>query len=121
MPSKEEITELAYQRYKTNESYERSVWFLAYYTQKLKTNIKDLRNTINPLQAENLILLLKDDVNGSLIEPDENQVKKLAEQIYDEHPEKSKLNWFIAEKMLILKEIEELIRYNREKIDTPLH
>ena len=121
MPTKEEITELAFQRYKTQEPYEKSIWYLAYYTQKLKANIKDLKNTIDPLQADNLILLLKDDVNGSLIEPNETEVKKLAEKIYAEQPEKSKLHWFIAEKMLIIKEIEELIDYNREQINSSAH
>jgi hypothetical protein len=117
MPTKEEITELAFQRYKSEETYEKSIWYLAYYTMKLKANIKELRNTINPLKAENLIVLLKEDVNGSLIEPDEKQVKELAEQIYAEHPEKSKLHWFIAEKMLIIREIKELVQYNQERID----
>jgi hypothetical protein len=116
MPSKEKITEVAFRRYKSGESYEKSVWYLAYYTEKLKSNIKDYNHSIEPLESENLILLLKDRVNGSLIEPDEKQVRKLAEKIYSDHPEKSKLHWYIAEKILLLDEVEEISRNNLNEI-----
>jgi len=112
MPSKEEITELAFKRYKSGESYEKSVWYLAYYTEKIKINIKDFNNSIEPLESENLILLFKDNVNGALFEPDEEKVRELAEKIYSDQPEKSKLHWYIAEKMLLLEEIEYIIRNN---------
>jgi hypothetical protein len=112
MPTKEEITELAFRRYKSGESYEKSVWYLAYYTEKIKINIKDYNNSIEPLESENLILLLKDNVNGALFEPDEEAVRELAEKIHSDQPEKSKLHWYIAEKMLLLEEIENIIRNN---------
>ncbi|TXT58566.1 MAG: hypothetical protein BAJALOKI1v1_1610004 [Promethearchaeota archaeon] len=115
MPTKEEITELAYRRYKSGESYEKSVWYLAYFTEKIKTNIRDYNNSIKPLQSENLILLLNENVNGSLFEPDEEKVRELAERVYSDHPEKSKLHWFIAEKMLLLEEIENIIRKNYDE------
>ncbi|MBD3214740.1 MAG: hypothetical protein GF311_19170 [Candidatus Lokiarchaeota archaeon] len=112
MPDKEKITELAFRRYKSGESYEKSVWYLAYYTLKINKNIKN-GGAIQPLETDNLVLLLNENINGSLLEPDEAEVKLLAEQIYHEHPEKSKLHWFIAEKILLLKEIEEILNSSR--------
>jgi len=112
MPSKEEITELAYRRYKSGESYEKSIWYLAYYTLKINKNIKN-GGSIQPLETDNLILLLNDNINGSLLEPGEEEVRDLAEHIYYEHPEKSKLHWFIAEKLLLLKEIEDILHSNQ--------
>ncbi|TFF92747.1 MAG: hypothetical protein EU543_05165 [Promethearchaeota archaeon] len=112
MPSKEEITELAYRRYKSGESYEKSIWYLAYYTLKINKNIKN-GGSIQPLETDNLILLLNDNINGSLLEPDEEEIRDLAENIYYEHPEKSKLHWFIAEKLLLLKEIEDILHSNQ--------
>ena len=65
-----------------------------------------------PLETDNLVLLLDDNVNGKLLEPTEKEVKELAETLYHEHPEKSKLHWFIAEKLLLLEEIEKVLREN---------
>ena len=113
MVSKEEITELAFKRYKSGETYERSVWFLAYYTIKINKNIKN-GDSIEPLETDNIILLIDKNVNGKLIEPSENEIKDLAEIIYYEHPEKSKLHWFIAEKILLLREIEKVITQNQK-------
>ncbi|MBY8981499.1 MAG: hypothetical protein KGD57_01000 [Candidatus Lokiarchaeota archaeon] len=112
MPSKEEITELAYKRYKTGESYDKSIWYLAYYTMKINKNINN-GGSIKPLETDNLILLLQDSIDGSLIEPGEEEVREFAELIYLSQPEKSKLNWFIAEKILLLGEIEMVLNIKR--------
>jgi len=111
LPSKEEITELAYKRYKSGESYDKSIWYLAYYTLKINKNIKN-SGTIQPLETDNLVLLLRDSVDGILIEPSEEEVRELAEILYYSQPEKSKLHWFIAEKLLLLGEIEAIL-YNK--------
>jgi len=116
MPTKEKITELAYRRYKSGETYEKSVWYLAYYTLKINKNIKN-GGAIQPLETDNLVLLLNENVNGSLLEPNEMEVKELAEIIYHEHPEKSKLHWFIAEKLLLLREIEDILNSNGNAIN----
>ncbi|MBY9007629.1 MAG: hypothetical protein KGD63_12835 [Candidatus Lokiarchaeota archaeon] len=112
MPSKEEITELAYKRYKTGESYDKSIWYLSYYTLKINKNINNTES-IKPLETDNLILLLQDNTNGSLIEPSEEEIRELAEVLYNSQPEKSKLNWFIAEKLLMLNEIEVVLNKKR--------
>ena len=106
--TKEDVTNLAYRRYKSNESYDDSVWYLAELCVTINKNIKNGYD-IQPLETDNLVLLIRENVNGEILKPTEEEVKKVSEIIYHEHPEKSKLHWFIAEKTLLLKEIESLI------------
>jgi hypothetical protein len=106
--TKEDVTKLAYRRYKSKEAYDDSVWYLAELCVTINKNIKNGYD-IKPLETDNLVLLIRENVNGEVIEPTEEEVKEIAETIYHEHPEKSKLHWFIAEKDLLLKEIKRLI------------
>lgn len=106
--TKEDVTKLAYRRYKSKESYDDSVWYLAELCVTINKNIKNGYD-IQPLETDNLVLLIRGSVNGEILKPTEEQVKELSETIYHEHPEKSKLHWFIAEKALLLKEIQRLI------------
>lgn len=110
--SKEDVEVLAYQRYKEDEPYEKSIWYLAELCVTINKNVKNGFD-IKPLETDNLVLLIRDDVNGELIRPTESEIKELAEGIFSEHPEKSKLNWFIAEKQLLLREIAKLINGNK--------
>ena len=103
---------MAYQRYKSDESYDKSVWFLAELCVTINKNVKNGYD-IKPLETDNLVLLIRDDVNGEIIKPIEHEIKEVAETIYQEHPEKSKLHWFIAEKQLLLEEIKTIIENNR--------
>ena len=111
MFTKEDVEILAYQRYITGEDYDKSVWFLAELVVKIFKNVQNGYD-IKPLETDNLVLLLNDDVNGGLIEPTEDEIKELAKAIYYEHPEKSKLHFFIAEKQLLLEEIKRVIIEN---------
>jgi len=111
--SKEDVEILAYQRYKTDEPYEKSLWYLAELCVTINKNVKNGFD-IKPLETDNLVLLIREDVNGELIKPTEGEIRELAEVIYSEHPEKSKLNWFIAEKQLLLSEIKKLITENKK-------
>ncbi|MFX0188656.1 MAG: hypothetical protein ACFE8A_13070 [Candidatus Hodarchaeota archaeon] len=106
--TKEEVTKLAYRRYKSKESYDDSVWYLAELCVTINKNIKNGYD-IKPLETDNLVLLIRENVDGKVIEPTEEEVKELAEKISGEHPEKSKLHWFIAEKTLLLEEIKKVI------------
>jgi hypothetical protein len=110
--TKEDVEVLAYQRYITNEDYDKSVWYLAELVVKILKNVKNGYD-IKPLETDNLVLLLNENVNGELIEPNKEEIKELAELIYYEHPEKSKLHFFIAEKQLLLREIEKVIEEHR--------
>jgi len=107
--TKEDVEILAYQRYTSGEDYDKSVWFFAELVVKILKNVKNGYD-IKPLETENLVLLLNDNVNGELIEPTKDEIKELAEVIYNEHPEKSKLHFFIAEKQLLLSEIRKVIK-----------
>jgi hypothetical protein len=110
--TKEDVEILAYQRYTSGEDYDKSVWYLAELVVKILKNVKNGYD-IKPLETDNLVLLLNENVNGELIEPTKEEIKELAELIYYEHPEKSKLHFFIAEKQLLLREIEKVIEEHR--------
>ncbi|MFX1288025.1 MAG: hypothetical protein ACFFFY_05655 [Promethearchaeota archaeon] len=114
MFTKEDVEILAYQRYTSGEDYEKSVWYLAELVVKILKNVKNGYD-IKPLETDNLVLLLNENVNGELIEPNEDEIKELAKVIYTEHPEKSKLHFFIAEKQLLLREIERVIEEHRNQ------
>jgi len=111
--TKEDVEVLAFQRYKTGENYEKSVYYLAELCVIINKNVKNGFD-IKPLETDNLVLLIREDVNGELLEPTEEEVKEVAEIIYNEHPEKSKLHWFIAEKQLLLDEIKKIISDNKK-------
>ena len=112
MFTKEDVEILAYQRYTSGEDYDKSVWFLAELVVKILKNVKN-GDDIKPLETDNFVLLLQDNVNGELIKPNNDEIKELAEVIYNEHPEKSKLHFFIAEKQLLLSEISKVINDHR--------
>jgi hypothetical protein len=107
--TKEDVEILAYQRYTSGEEYDKSVWYLAELVVKILKNVKN-GDVIKPFETDNLILILHDDVNGELIQPTNTEIKEFAEVIYNEHPEKSKLHFFIAEKQLLLSEIRKVIK-----------
>ena len=109
MFTKEDVEVLAYQRYTSGEEYDKSVWYLAELVVKILKNVKN-GDVIKPFETDNLILILHDDVNGELIQPTNTEIKEFAEVIYNEHPEKSKLHFFIAEKQLLLSEIRKVIK-----------
>ena len=114
MFTKEDVEILAYQRYTSGEDYDKSVWYLAELVVKILKNVKNGYD-IKPLETDNLVLLLNENVNGELIEPNKDEIKELAEVISTEHPEKSKLHFFIAEKQLLLREIENVIEKHRNQ------
>ncbi|MFX1365361.1 MAG: hypothetical protein ACFE9Y_10645 [Promethearchaeota archaeon] len=110
MFTKEEVTKLAFKIYKENQSVEKSVWRLAELCVTINNNIKDGYD-IKPLETDNLILLLRDDVNGQLILPSEDEIKKVADIIYHENPSRSQIDWYIAEKQLLLEEIKNIVSH----------
>jgi len=112
MFTKEDVTKLAFKIYKQNQGLEKSVWRLAELCVTINNNIKDGYD-IKPLETDNLILLIRDDVNGALIPPSEDEIRKVAEIIYHENPSRSQIDWYIAEKQLLLEEIKKLIKNNR--------
>jgi hypothetical protein len=110
--SKEDVEILAYQRYKSNESYEKSVWYLAELCVRINRNVRNGYD-IKPLETDNIVLLLRDDVDGQLIEPGVEEIREVAEIIYKEAPPKSQLDWFIAEKLLLFQEIKKAIERHK--------
>ena len=78
MFSKEDVELLAYRRYKTEESsvesYDKSIWYLSELCCIINSNVENGYD-IKPLETDNLILLIREDVNGELIKPSEEEVK----------------------------------------------
>ena len=110
--TKEDVAKLAFRIYKKGETLEKSVWRLAELCCVINKNIKNGYD-IEPLETDNLVILIRDDVNGEIIQPPENEIKDIAKVIYNEGPSKSELDYFIAEKQLLLEEIKNIIVQNR--------
>ena len=111
---KDEVTKLAFRRYKSDEPYEKSVWFLAELSAKINKNIIDGYD-IKPLETDNLILLIREDVDGEVKIPSEDEIRDVAETIYNEAPPKSELHWYIAEKQILWEQIEKIIHTQRKE------
>jgi len=110
--TKEDVVKLAFRIYKENDSVEKNVWRLAELCVTINKNVKNGYD-IKPLETENLVLLIRDDVNGELLKPPKNEIRDVAEIIHNENPSKSQLDWYIAEKQLLLNEIKNIIAQNR--------
>ena len=110
---KDEVTKLAFRRYKSDEPYEKSLWYLAELSALLNKNVKDGFD-IKPLETDNLIILLREDVDGEVRQPTEEEIKEVAEIIYNENPPKSELHWYIAEKQILLEEVKKIIQSKKE-------
>lgn len=108
---KEDVTALAFKIYKENMGMEKSIWRLAELCVTLNNNIINGYD-IKPLETDNLVVLIRPDVNGEVIRPEEDEIRKVAEIIFHENPSKSQLDWFIAEKTLLSRELEEIIQKN---------
>lgn len=111
--SKEDVTRLAFKIYKGNKSLDKSIWRLAQLCVIINKNVKNGYD-IKPLETDNLVLLIREDVDGVLIKASEDEIRDVAEIIYHENPSKSQLDWYIAEKTLLIKEIKEIISQNRK-------
>ncbi len=112
MFTKEDVTKLAFKIYKEGEALEKSIWRLAELCVVINKNIKNGYD-IAPLETDNLVLLIREDVNGQLLKPSEDEIREVAEIIYHENPSRSQLDWYIAEKQLLLQELQKIIDNNR--------
>ncbi len=111
--SKEDVTRLAFKIYKENKSLDKSIWRLAQLCVIINKNVKNGYD-IKPLETDNLVLLIREDVDGALIKASEDEIRDVAEIIYHENPSKSQLDWYIAEKKLLLDEIKNTISQNKK-------
>ena len=71
--TKEDVEVLAFKRYKSNEKYEDSIWYLAELCVTINKNVIDGYD-IKPLETDNLVLMLRPDVNGQIITADEKEI-----------------------------------------------
>lgn len=110
--TKQEVVKLAFRIYKQGETLENSIWRLAELCVTINKNVKNGYD-IRPLETDNLVLLIREDVNGEIIQPTESEIREVAEVIFNESPSRSQLDWYIAEKQLLLGEIKNIIAQNR--------
>ena len=85
--SKEDVTALAFKIYKENKSMDESIWQLSELCVTINRNIIDGYD-IKPLETDNLLLLIRPDVNGQIIRPEEDEIRDVAEIIYHENPDR---------------------------------
>ena len=111
--TKEDVVKLAFRIYKKGETLEESIWRLAELCVTINKNVKNGYD-IQPLETDNLVLLIREDVNGELLNPSESEIREVAEVIYHENPSKSQLDYFLAEKQLLLNEIKNIITQNKK-------
>ena len=111
--TKEDVVKLAFRIYKKGETLEESIWRLAELCVTINKNVKNGYD-IQPLETDNLVLLIREDVNGELLKPPENEIREVSETINNENPSKSQLDWYIAEKQLLLNEIKNIITQNKK-------
>ena len=99
---------LAFKIYKEGETLEKSIWRLAELCSVINKNVKNGYD-IQPLETDPLVLLIREDVNGELLTPPKEEIREVADIIYHENPSRSELDWFIAEKQLLLNWLKEVI------------
>ncbi len=107
----EEITQLAFKIYCDNWPLDDVIWQLAEVSLYILKNFKVKSDSmIQELIATSTIDELKPLVqNQKLIRPTKEEIKDLAQRIYDQSNERSKLHWFLAEKLLLWKQVKELL------------
>ena len=71
--TKEDVVKLAFRIYKEGETLEKSVWRLAELCAVINKNVKNGYD-IKPLETDNLVLLIREDVNGELLKPPEEEI-----------------------------------------------
>ena len=106
--SKEDILKLAFRLYKDREAFVKPIWRLAELCAVINKNVENGYD-IKPLETDNPVLLFRADVNGELLVPPEEEIRDVADIIYHENPSRSELDWYIAEKTLLLDWIKGLI------------
>lgn len=106
---KEDIEILAFRLYKADAPYDNMIWRLAELSETLKKTFEAANCDVNPVQALEIAHVVRDQLQDmKIIRPTEDEIRDAAEKIYSEHPEKSKLHWFIAEKTILLEKLIEI-------------
>jgi len=105
----EEISVLALRLYRQKIDYDEMIFRLARLCKTLQLNL-DLDGSQDDAWFDVNVFKTVDEMKtrmkgATLLEPSEAEVKKLAEILKEDQPEKSKLHWFIAEKTLVLEKL----------------
>ncbi|GAB4311331.1 MAG: hypothetical protein Kow0069_11690 [Promethearchaeota archaeon] len=103
---KEDVEVLAYKLYRENRPYDEMVRRLAELCETIKKTVAEARAfdascLEDPLQSTKLDA----SVRLELKRPSDEEVERTATKIKAKRPAKAELHWFIAEKMLLLREL----------------
>ena len=113
---KEDIEVLAFRLYKADGPYDNMIWRLAELCETLKKTFDAANCDVDPVQALEIANVVRDKLEDlKIIRPTEDEIRASAEKIYTEHPEKSKLHWFIAEKTILLDKLIEIFGDGKEE------
>ncbi|MCP4760826.1 MAG: hypothetical protein GY870_03525 [archaeon] len=113
----EEIEILAYRLYKENETYDKMIWKLAELCNIIRLNIEfeDSHEGNNwcDMNAFKTIEEIKASLKHKELKyPSEQEIRQVAEKLYNHRPEKSRLNWYVAEKTIILEILKNKLEEN---------
>src|SRR5271157_4800357 len=113
---KDDIEILAFRLYKADEPYDNMIWRLAELCETLKKTFDAASCDVDPVQALEIANVVRDKLQDlKIIRPTEEEIRVSAEKIFAEHPEKSKLHWFIAEKTILLDKLIEIFGDGKEE------
>ena len=105
----EDISVAALRLYRKNEKYDNLIYQLAKLCKTLQLNL-DIKECADNAWVDVNIFSSVDEMRSRLRHdkfknPSEEEIKKLVKTLKEYKPEKSKLHWFIAEKMLVVEKL----------------
>ncbi len=103
----EEVEILAFRMYKLNETYDKMIWRLAELCKTIQINLDGTHETWCDINAFKTLEEIKERLKYDKIKsPTHEEIKIFAEKLYTDHPERSKLHWYIAEKTLVFEKLQ---------------
>lgn len=102
----EEVEILAFRMYKLNEAYDKMIWRLAELCKTIQINLDGTHEKWCDLNAFKTLEEIKEHLKYDTIKkPSHEEIKPIAQKLYEHHPERSKLHWYIAEKTLVFEKL----------------
>ena len=102
----EEVEILAFRMYKLNEAYDKMIWRLAELCKTIQINLDGIHEKWCDLNAFKTLEEIKEHLKyDTIISPSHEEIKPIAQKLYEYHPERSKLHWYIAEKTLVFEKL----------------
>ena len=102
----EEVEILAFRMYKLNETYDKMIWRLAELCKLIQINLENEHEDWCDINAFKTLEEIKEHLKYKTIKlPSHEEIKPVAQKLYESRPERSKLHWYIAEKTLVFEKL----------------